>query len=73
MPSNIEWTDETWNPVTGCSRVSPGCDHCYMVETRISTTNDYDGEKAAEAVALMPEFIADAIRLHTAMTGEPWE
>ncbi len=43
------------------------------VETRISTTHDYDGEKAAEAVALMPEFIADAIRLHTAMTGEPWE
>ena len=30
MPSAIEWTDETWNPVTGCSRVSPGCDHCYM-------------------------------------------
>lgn len=28
--SSIEWTDETWNPVTGCSRVSPGCDHCYM-------------------------------------------
>jgi protein gp37 len=25
----IEWTDETWNPVTGCDRVSPGCDHCY--------------------------------------------
>ena len=30
MPSLIEWTDETWNPVTGCTRVSPGCDHCYM-------------------------------------------
>ena len=30
MPSSIEWTDETWNPVTGCSRVSPGCDNCYM-------------------------------------------
>lgn len=30
MPSGIEWTDETWNPVTGCTRVSPGCDHCYM-------------------------------------------
>ena len=30
MPSTIEWTDETWNPVTGCSRVSPGCDNCYM-------------------------------------------
>ena len=30
MPSAIEWTDETWNPVTGSTRVSPGCDHCYM-------------------------------------------
>ena len=28
--SKIEWTDRTWNPVTGCSRVSPGCDNCYM-------------------------------------------
>lgn len=25
----IEWTDATWNPVTGCLEVSPGCDHCY--------------------------------------------
>lgn len=29
MPSNIEWTDETWNPVTGCNKVSQGCKHCY--------------------------------------------
>jgi len=27
--SKIEWTDETWNPVVGCSKVSPGCDNCY--------------------------------------------
>lgn len=27
--STIEWTDATWNPVTGCTEVSPGCDHCY--------------------------------------------
>jgi protein gp37 len=27
--SRIEWTHSTWNPVTGCSKVSPGCDHCY--------------------------------------------
>lgn len=27
--SKIEWTDETWNPVCGCSKVSPGCDNCY--------------------------------------------
>lgn len=29
MASDIEWTDETWNPVVGCRRVSPGCEHCY--------------------------------------------
>ena len=27
--SRIEWTDATWNPVTGCTKVSPGCKHCY--------------------------------------------
>jgi protein gp37 len=27
--TSIEWTEATWNPVTGCSKVSPGCDHCY--------------------------------------------
>jgi protein gp37 len=27
--STIQWTDATWNPVTGCTEVSPGCDHCY--------------------------------------------
>ncbi|QBP29731.1 hypothetical protein SEA_TYPHA_76 [Mycobacterium phage Typha] len=27
--SAIEWTDASWNPVTGCTEVSPGCDHCY--------------------------------------------
>lgn len=27
--SAIEWTDATWNPVTGCTKVSPGCTHCY--------------------------------------------
>jgi protein gp37 len=29
VPTKIEWTDETWNPVTGCVKVSPGCKHCY--------------------------------------------
>ena len=27
--SQIEWTDATWNPVTGCTKISPGCKHCY--------------------------------------------
>lgn len=31
MPTKIEWTEETWNPMTGCDKVSPGCDNCYAV------------------------------------------
>ncbi len=27
--SKIEWTESTWNPVTGCTKISPGCAHCY--------------------------------------------
>ena len=27
--SKIEWTDATWNPVRGCTKISPGCKHCY--------------------------------------------
>ena len=27
--STIEWTEATWNPATGCSKISPGCQHCY--------------------------------------------
>jgi protein gp37 len=29
--SRIEWTETTWNPVTGCDRISAGCDHCYAL------------------------------------------
>jgi len=30
--SGIEWTEATWNPTTGCDRVSPGCDNCYALK-----------------------------------------
>jgi len=29
--SAIEWTEATWNPTTGCDRITPGCDHCYAL------------------------------------------
>ncbi len=30
MPrSRIEWAESTWNPLTGCAKISPGCKHCY--------------------------------------------
>ena len=31
--SHIEWTDATWNPATGCTKISPGCAHCYIERT----------------------------------------
>jgi len=31
MSTGIQWTQETWNPSTGCDRISPGCDHCYAL------------------------------------------
>lgn len=27
--SKIEWTEQTWNPIIGCSKISPGCNNCY--------------------------------------------
>lgn len=41
--SGIEWTDATWNPTVGCTKVSPGCDHCYA-ETLV---NRFAGTSAA--------------------------
>ena len=29
--SHIEWTEATWNPTTGCDRISTGCDNCYAM------------------------------------------
>jgi len=46
--SGIEWTDETWNPVTGCTKVSQGCKHCYAerVWQRLSAPRQpYAGRK----------------------------
>lgn len=49
--SRIEWTDATWNPVTGCTKVSDGCKHCYAERTwaRLSAPravpNRYTGRK----------------------------
>lgn len=49
--TSIEWTDETWNPVTGCSKVSPGCKHCYA-ET---IAHRFWGERPFTEVRCHPE------------------
>ena len=40
--SKIEWTDASWNPVTGCSKVSPGCAHCYARSGGSEATASFD-------------------------------
>ena len=57
MPSSIEWTDDTWNPVTGCTRVSPGCDHCYMfaLYPRLRGMGVPGYETSPDDVRLLPE------------------
>ena len=57
MPSSIEWTDDTWNPVTGCTRVSPGCDHCYMfaLYPRLRGMHVPGYESSPDEVRLLPE------------------
>ena len=57
MPSAIEWTDETWNPVTGCTRVSPGCDNCYMfaMYPRLKSMGVKGYGTAPTEVQLLPE------------------
>ena len=57
MPSSIEWTDDTWNPVTGCTHVSPGCDHCYMfaLYPRLRGMAVPGYETSPDDVRLLPE------------------
>ena len=62
--SQIEWTEQTWNPVVGCSRVSPGCDNCYMFalfpRLRAMGVAGYDG--APDEVRLMPDRLEQPYR-----------
>ena len=56
--SKIEWTDATWNPVTGCSRVSPGCENCYAETLSLRrgwSKKPWTKQNAAENVALHPD------------------
>jgi protein gp37 len=40
MPTAIQWTNETWNPMTGCTKISAGCDHCYALRVAQTKTRD---------------------------------
>lgn len=54
MSSKIEWTEETWNPVTGCDKVSDGCKHCYaeVMAKRLKAMNTPGYENGFEVSIL---------------------
>ena len=63
MPTKIEWTQETWNPVTGCTPVSEGCDHCYAA--RMSKRLQAMGKakyRNGFKVTTHPESLAEPLR-----------
>lgn len=72
--SAIQWTDATWNPLAGCERCSPGCDHCYaatLAATRLAHVPIYEGLAIREPgkpaaftgkIKLLPERLSDPLR-----------
>lgn len=61
--SRIEWTDATWNPVRGCTKISPGCAHCYAATfaERFRGVPDHPYEQGFD-LRLVREKLADPLR-----------
>jgi protein gp37 len=64
--SEIEWTDATWNPVRGCTKITPGCDHCYA-ETFAERFRGVKGHPYEQGfdLRLVPEKLAEPLRWKT--------
>ncbi|MDR1351245.1 MAG: phage Gp37/Gp68 family protein [Zoogloeaceae bacterium] len=61
--TRIEWTEQTWNPTTGCAKVSPGCKHCYAetMALRLQAMHTPGYENGFD-LTLMPERLAQPLR-----------
>jgi protein gp37 len=61
--SKIEWTDATWNPVRGCTKISPGCKHCYA-ERFAERFRGVEGHPFQQGfdLRLIPEKLAEPLR-----------
>lgn len=64
--STIEWTDATWNPVRGCTKISPGCKHCYaeVFAERFRGVPGHPYEQGFD-LRLVPEKLGDPLRWQT--------
>jgi protein gp37 len=61
--TRIEWTDATWNPIRGCTKISPGCAHCYA-ETFAERFRGVKGHPYEQGfdLRLVPEKLADPLK-----------
>lgn len=61
--SKIEWTEQTWNPTVGCTKISPGCKHCYA-ESMAKRLNAMGtpGYENGFSLTLLPDRLADPIK-----------
>jgi protein gp37 len=61
--SKIEWTEETWNPTTGCNKVSAGCKHCYaeVMANRLKAMGAPGYENGFE-FSIMPERLEQPLK-----------
>jgi protein gp37 len=66
LNSSIEWTDATWNPVRGCTKISPGCKHCYA-ETFAERFRGVKGHPYEQGFdpRLVPEKLVEPLRWRT--------
>jgi len=64
--SEIEWTDATWNPIRGCTKITPGCDHCYA-ETFAERFRGVKGHPYEQGfdLRLVPGKLAEPLRWKT--------
>lgn len=59
--TGIEWTDKTWNPTTGCDKVSPGCSHCYAEALTKRFPKNFNGFQ----LTLYPARLEEPLRWRT--------
>ena len=61
--SRIEWTEQTWNPTTGCTKISPGCKHCYaeVMAVRLHAMG-VAGYENGFNLTLLPERLTQPVR-----------
>lgn len=61
--SAIEWTEQTWNPVTGCTKISPGCKHCYAeTMARRLQAMGVRGYQNGFSLTRLPERLAEPLK-----------